>query len=449
MATIDLTKDSFEGIIDQGEFINDVDCKYPVYIPKLMGNKSEGFIPIWARNEVTPNKYSRWLNPKTEAIESAGSYMPLSFGMRVTVKFRNNSYSSAYICDIKSSVSKIVGRDDFYLINKTKGGSYIYQDDYRSVTGIIHNEGLTNITLDDSKIALSVCEPAGPAGMIVMNGFEVDKLGTKFRFKNSAIILDETGITFQVGKTSFVMTESGIQMKSLDKMDIITENRLNIKAQDLRMTGTEKVDVYTNEMRLTGAQMLNITGSVVSMDSTTSTHIKSSKHLVLESLMEAKLTSSNLEINALLNMNIQSLSTAVSGTSSLVLSGPNTVIDSISLSIDGNIMHNLGLATSTAKTIIATNVALALGMQAAGIAESSILGINTMVMGVVGSAMMETLTGQAKPVGNILHTLPADNRTASDTEQKNVYVIESDLSLHHKVKDQFSDLRNAHDIGIE
>jgi len=441
------TSEVYEGIILSGELAEDIECRYPVYIPKLMANRELGMIPIWAKNEINSNKYTRWEDPETQEIQSVGGYTPLNEGMRVHIKFRNSSLSSAYIIGIKSFYSKYISRDNIYLINKTKKGSYIIQDDDREITHIMHNNGKTNITLDNEKVMLSVHSNNGIGDDFVLNGLEVDVTGTKLTFGTNSIILDETGISFQVGDTSLRLSESDIQLVTQGNIDIISDKRTQIKGNKLNLTGSENLNIYSMDTKISGGQILNLTGNVVGIDSAISTHLKSSQYTIIESLIYTGINTQMFDLTTTLNLSINSLATTTISGTNLNLSGTALInIGSSAINMDGMVMHNLGIAASTCSAMATSNLAISTGCVAAGIATSTGLGLNTFVNGIVGSTMTSTLAGCSTPVGEIVKKVRSSYTAAEDSIQKTTYLKENDNSLKDYVTNQFTHLRNYHDI---
>jgi len=438
----------YEATILEGELENDIECHYAVYIHQLMTEEYAGITPVWAKNEIDQTKYSKWLKPGSDSeYESAGSYTPLYPGMNVFVKFRGTSLDSAYITRVKSKYAKFDKRDGTYLINKTKNGSYILQNDNTNTTHIVNNDGATQITLDDSKITLAVNKNniADNVNKLV-NAIEIDELGTKMKFGNSYIILDASGIKLQSGDNYLSVGESGIDIITKETMNIISDRKLNMKSNQLKIDGTENVHLHSNDLKITGEQMLNLTGMVIGIDSSHTTYIKSTLYLMLSCPNYIGIDSlSTIDINATMNLNISSQMTAVSGTN-LTLSGNITNLDSASLFIDGTIMHNVGSATASAQATIASNLGLKIGLEAGGLASATVLLLNSFANGIVASSMNSTLPGTAIPVGEMVKQVPPKYPVGKDSKQKLAYIQAADKQFKENVQHQFINLRNYHEF---
>ena len=439
----ELINKDFEGYILEGELINDKVCKYPVYIPSLMSDSLDSINPIWAKNEVSKNTYTTFLDPLTEELQSSGTYFPLRVGMRVNIKFRNNNMASAYIEYVKSSNVKISNRDDFYLLNKTVNNSFIYQDDNKSITHIMNSDGRSNIFMSKDKLSLSILEENTYK---IKNAFEVNESGTFLEFGNNKIILDNSGIVLVAGDTEIRLTESGIQMISPDNIEISADNNLKMKAQKAKLSSTERLDIYSTELKMTGTQIVNLNSNILSLDSFTSTHIRSNSYLIMESLLYAGLSSGHCDVTGLLNLNLDGSNTTINGLGTLNLGGGVINLSgSGGVNMDGIISHNMGIASSTTNALISSNKAVKVSFLAAGIGISNGLNVNTFTNGITASVLTNTLPGCAIPVGELAKNIKSSFHPAGDIKQTIISIKEYDKP-DDNFKDNILKLRDYYDL---
>ena len=444
----ELVGKDFIGIIKEGSSI-DNSGRYMVHIRELTPQDSS-LKPIWAKNEVHGNRFSRWMNFGTHKIMSCGSYFPLHSGMMVNVRFRSNIMSSAYITNIISYVplvDKETNRDSFYLINKTLNGGWIYQDDSRNYTHIMHANGSSNVMLDDTSVVLSVGKTIdhGIGGIVPLNAIKIDASSTKMEVGNSAIILDETGITFKVGDTIFALTETGIKAISNGNIDLDSAKKINIKGKTAYVSGQQELHLHSNITRISGGSHLSMTSSVVNMKAMQLISINSNGQTNIHGTIKTKMTGPMMEIRALSNLYINS--------SVIDLAGETTVIDGSSLTLnggsimmDGAITHGIGTAASVAASMRTMNISLGLSTDAANMALVTALGNSDPVSGVANSVMTSGLSGSADAAGTPVRPVYIYAKPGAGISEKISYILSSNEAHNQVVSEQFKDLRNEHTI---
>jgi len=429
------------GVIKRGNS-NDFEGKYLVYISELMSDAEHQ--PIWVKNEIVGNRFSRWLNVDSKVIQTSGSYFPLYEGMVVNVRFRGYSLESGYITNVVSDiplVDKAERRDSFYLINKTLNNSWIYQDDARSETHIMQSGGKSNIVLDEHSVTLQV------GGETKRAGFEVSDTGIRLEFGNSSLYLDAKGISFKIGDTIFVMSESGAIFKSPGNLEMEADKSLRFKGNKVETSASEKYSINANIVQMTGNQMLSLNGNVVNLNSLTHTNIESQAHVQIKSLGKVKLSSSIMDITSLTNMNIDSPVNTITG-QTMNIDGTSLNLSGASVAMDGIISHGLGIAKSTNSAMKAANLTLGLSTDAANLALVTSIGNSDVVSGVVNSSMVQAIPGTASPVGEILKPQIVYAKVGNSVKEKLSYILSSNDIYNNIVNDQFTNLRNTHDIYI-
>ena len=439
------------GLIKDHEYIgvitkspsNESDGKYLVYIRELMG-AGDTHKPIWIRNEVLGNRFSRWLDFDTKTIKSSGSYFPLKEGMMVNVKFRSNTMESGYISNVISYlplVDKSESRDTFYLLNKTINGSWIYQDDSRNLTHVMHNGGKSNIVLDDQSITLQT------GGKLKTNGFEVSDTGTKMEFGNSAIYMDSTGIVFKVGDTVATLSETGIIVKSQGNIEVESNKSLRLKGKNLAMSSSEKLTLYSSVLRLTGAQQAALNSNVVNINSLLHTNIESQAQVNISGLMKTKIQSPLVDVLSLTNLNLSCPVITLSGQTTNI-SGSILNLSGGSIAMDGTITHGLGIAAATNNSMKSMNLSLGLSTDAANISLVTSMGNSDVASGIANATMIQSIAGTASPVGEILSPQIVPAKVGNSLKEKIQYITSSNESYNNVVDEQFKDLRNTHEICI-
>lgn len=417
--------------------------KYLVHIRELMG-ADDTYKPIWVRNEVLGNRFSRWLDFNSKTIKSSGSYFPLKEGMIVNVKFRGNTMESGYISNIVSYlplVDKPGARDTFYLLNKTVNDSWIYQDDARNITHLMHSGGKSNIVLDDQSITLQT------GGKLKTNGFEVSDTGTKMEFGNSAIYMDSTGIIFKVGDTVATLSETGIIVKSQGNIELESNNSMKLKSKNLSMSTTEELTLYSSVLRLTGAQQAALNSNVVNINSLLHTNIESQAQVNISGLMKTKIESPIVDISSLTNLNLACPVITLSGQTTNI-SGTSLNLSGGSIAMDGIISHGLGVASATNSSMTSMNLSLGLSTDAANLSLVTSMGNSDMVSGIANAAMVQSIAGTARPVGEILSPQIVPVKVGNSLKEKIQYITSSNDSYNTVVNDQFKELRNTHEIHV-
>lgn len=439
---MDLQEKEFQGIIYDG--IEDYEGRYKVHIAALYPMSEPILLSL--PNDVLGNKFSRWYDPNLQSIKSSGSYYPLQSGMKVKVKFKNNDINSGYISGIVSEVpliDSVKNRDTFYLLNKTVNGSYIYQDDSRNITHIMHSNGKSNVFLDDDRVVLSTNEPvnAGKDYSVPLSYVEL----TKNTFKVSSSIadnyinMDESGIVLRVGNSMLSITSKGIQLDTPGDIKLNQGNALHLKAGKLFLEGSDELHLMGNVVRIAGNTSVNINGGIVSLDSFKTTSIKSNLAVIVESLSRVKVSGTICELSALTNLSISGLTTTIDG-QMLNLSGSVTNIAGGSIFMDGTLNHNLGVASSTANGMVATNLGLNIGVDAAVAATSITSGMNDMISGIVNATLVQTLPGSAR-FASIGVPPIINSNSATGISEAISYIKNSDESYNKIVQDQYHNFR--------
>jgi hypothetical protein len=437
----------FEGTILEGNNSIEEQGKYLVYVPALIANKEVLFKPLWMDNEVNDHRYGGWVNSHTKKIETAGSYLPLQIGMRVEVSFRGEGLGSGYINKIKSEYPlpmDATKRDSFYLLNKTKGGSYIIQDDSSEYTHICHNNGISNIVLDNDGIMMTTTVGELGTGVRVKSSFGFDKDGCTLQIGNSHITVDQTGIKLQAGDNYLSITETGINMVSKKKIKMQADSSILMNGSKVNITGLEAMNLYSGDMKITGATVVNITGKDVVMDSVMGTFIKGT-YVNVDGLIQTQITGPMTKISALTNLFIDASVTDIKA-EMLNLGAPTISIASTNISIDGAMMQGLGIATSISTPLHAMNMGLYIGVAASGMAMSMATMMNDPISGSANSMMISSLVGTATPVGYHLEDVKKMTTIGTDIIQKINLLDGIEKNNAKKINDQFYNLRKEHDI---
>lgn len=446
---MELKNREFSGIIKEGISTSDTEGKYLVFLLNLTPNDTS-LKPIWARNEVQGSRFSRWVDINTKAIISSGSYYPLYPGMKVNVRFRTDALESCYITNVISDIpliDKTSNRDNFYLINKTKKNSWIYQDDDRGITHIMHDGGSSNIVLEKEKIVLHTGQPIGDGikGTLISNALEIGATGTKLEFGDNSIILDSTGITFKCGNNILTMTDNSTKILSSGSLDLVSEKNINFQGKNLFLTGLEEAHLYSNVTRLTGNTQLALSSNVVTIDGISSTFIKGGQ-VTIEGLLRTKIIGPTVELSSLTNMSISSMGALTMSSQATIISGASTVINGANIFMDGMIVHGMSAAASISASMIAMNLGLNTGMDVANAALVTSLGFSDPFSATTNSIITSTATGVARPVGEILRHVAVPADAGAGVSEKIAYVTSSDAIYNLLVKDYFVDLKHTYDI---
>ena len=429
----------------KGNPLNDNQGRYLVYIPELLGGSDdENAKTLSLPNETNPAMFSRWLDFKSKQIMSAGSYFPLKEGMVVIVNFRGNTMESGYIAKIVSYLPLVdsqENRDSFYLLNKTIKGSWIYQDDNRGITHLIHNNGATNIVMKEDLISLQV------GGRLQTNVIEVSQKGTVLQYENSKIRMDSTGIKFEVGDNVLAITENGIQIISSKNLDIESNSRLNIKSDKLKIQGSTDLNMYGNVVRLTGARQVNLNGNVVGITSTFLTDVSSNGQTNISSLVKTKISGAMLHLTSLGNVNLDG-SVVTIGSQMTNISGTSLNLSGATIAMDGIINHGLGIGSALNTSMAVMNTALDLSTDAGNRAAVASLSMNSPMMSAAHTLIAQSLPGAAEMIGNIQGPIKTESSAGSGTKETLSYILNSNASYNNLVEEQFKDLRSTHEIYI-
>lgn len=436
------------GVIKEG-IDNRLDGRYLVHIRELMASDTS-LKPIWAKNEVVGNRFSRWLDFDTKSILSSGSYQPLRAGMVVNVRFRSDSLESAYITNVVSYlplVDKSEMRDSFYLLNKTVNGSWIYQDDSRRFTHIMHGNGSSNIVLDDDGVTIHNGMPIenGKGGVLLRNALSIGKSGTKMEFGNSSIILDETGISFKIGNTQMTLTEHNIKLIAEGSIEVDSNKSLKLKARDTHIEGSENLQLYSNVLRMTGNLQTAIVSNVVTLDSMSLTSVRSTGQVNVEGTVKTKITAPVLELTSLTNIYLDA-PTMYLGAHNMTIHAPSLALSSSTLMMDGIINHGMGVASSLGTSMKSMNISLGVSTDAANMSLVTALGNNDVVTGIVNASLVRTIPGAAMPIGEILKPTIVPAKIGLSVSEKVGYITASNESYNQVVNDQFDGLRETHDL---
>lgn len=440
-----LMNTDFIGVIQEGTS-NDYRGKYKVYIRELMVS-DRSLKPIWAKNEVMGNRFSRWLDINDKQVKTAGSYYPLQPGMEVNVRFRGETFESAYISNVIAHVplvDKPSLRDEIHIINKTINGSWIYQDDSRQFTHIMQSNGRSNIILDNKSITLAYGLPNPLGGIITASVLSVGDDGTRLDFGDNSIAIDETGISFHVGDTTFALTESGIKMIG-NTLEMAADKDITIRGNNTNITGSSSMNLYSNVCMISGTTRAVVTGGDITLNSAKNTTIKSTMNVNVDGLIKTKISGGLIDLAANVNLSISSPIMTLDGTM-LTLSGTTTVLGSSALMIDGTILHGMGVASGIASGMKAANLGVNIGSDAANIGIIASTSNSDMISGIVNATLTQALPGSATPVGNIVKPVKVNSKSNSGISEKVGYILSADASYSTVVEGQFKGLRETHEF---
>lgn len=334
------------------------DGKYKIHIPALMSHDNT-FKYVMAKNCVST--YGKWIDPTTKEVKSIGTYIPLQIGMLVYVTFDTENYDSAQITGLIFDEIPL-NKDDqenFYLFGKTKNGTFVYSDDSRNITHIMHHNGLSNVIMMDDKITLSINETSAVGN----NNY------TTAEFSQDSIILT-------VGNTSLLLDESGMTITTKDnkwefgnkEMNFKT-SKFNVDCDDFAVSATkafingrEETHIKSTVARVTGGQHLSLNGNVVNVEAVTNATFHSTGSTTIKGT-----TSLFIDGSAHLNISSDGLLT-VDGTQ-VVVKGINTTLDSTTLVLsasaifeDSQVIRGMGTANAmgTSMNSMATGMNLAM-----------------------------------------------------------------------------------------
>jgi len=437
----------FEGTILDGNNSVEEQGKYLVYVPALIANKEVLFKPLWMDNEVNDHRYGGWINAHTKQVETAGSYLPLQIGMRVEVSFRSNSLGSGYINKIKSEYPLPMDsskRDNYYLLNKTKGGSYIIQDDASEYTHICHNNGLSNIVLDNDGVTMTTTSGDINTGLRVKSSFNFNDIGCVLQIGNSHISVDETGVKLQAGDNYLSITESGIDVVSKNKLKFNADSSIVMNGSQVNITGLETMNLYSGDMKITGNTVVNITGKDVVLDSIIGTFVKGT-YVNIEGLIQTQVSGPIVKLSSLTNLFIDAPVLDLKS-EMFNIGAPNISIASANISIDGTILQGLGIATGISTSLHAMNMALNIGVSSSGMAMSLGTSMNDPISGTANALMVSALPGSAIPVGYQIEDAKKITSIGTDIIQKLSLMNNIEKNNAKKINDQFYNLRKEHDI---
>ena len=442
--------------IRDGEFIGFIengtspfpDGKYLVFIPQLM-NSGNITKPIWVTNATNSNNLTRWYNPMTKQVESSGSYLPLQVGQKVKIKFITDDYNSGYITFVMSDFplpDKASNRDSFYLLNKTKGGSWIYQDDARSVTQIIHNNGMSSITLDDERITIATGVPLndGADGIAITNAFEVGKHGFKLEFGNNSITLDETGIMLKAGDSIISLNSSSCDIFSTNINSNSTKST-KIVGSEIGMTGMNEVSISSAITRVSGNQQASLTGNVVNVDSFSNTTIHSTGQLSCYADFKFSAQAPLIELISITNLYASAPLVTIGGFM-FAVQAETTSIGSSAVFMDGTLMHNMGIGTSTSSSMVAMNTGLSTGTDLANMSLVTSLGNNDPITGATCTILSQSIPSSAKNTPETVYPALVSSNPGSHISGHMAYITGNDTNNKVRVNDPFTLLKVTHDI---
>jgi len=439
----------YVGIIRSGINTADHEGRYLVHIEELTAVAGVDN-PIWAKNEITGNRFTRWVEIGSNIIKSSGQYTPLKTGMNVNVRFRTNSLTSAYITNIIAQSplpDSPENRDTFYLLNKTENGSWIYQDDARDLTHISHNDGASNITLNKDRVLIHTGSPinGGLTGVLKQNALEVAESGTTLEFGKSSIYLNDTGITFRVGDTMIAITENGIKVVTPGKYELETGSSIKLKSSEYYNTASNEINNSSNVVRTTGNTRNIMTGNEVQLSAQSLVYIQSQINVQIEALARTTVKGSLIEVLADLNVYMTGQVIDLSSTS-LVLEGDAVAIGSSVIQMDGLIMASMGLGSAVSAATSALNITLSKGMDIASLAMATATGFNDPITATMTSAMSSQIPGSANPTPGIVAPIHIAANIGSDISEKMRYIKAVDASYGLIVQEQFKNLRSTHEF---
>ncbi len=438
-----LKNKDFIGIIKEGS-VKDNTGRYFVDIPEL-SIQDKTHKPIIAKNEILGNRFTRWVDIISKKTNSYGSYYPLHPGMSVNVRFRSEHLESAYVSNIISYtplVDKEANRDSFYLLNKTLNDSWIYQDDSRNITHIMHNGGTSNVLLDNDSVTLSV----GVVNNTIfepINSFKLDSGSAKMQFGNSYFLIDDTGITLSVGETSVSLTETSLKMFSEGNVECQSSKTLNFQGKKLFLNGKKETHILSDITRISGGSNLSLTGDVINTNANKLLSLTSTLQVNVKGTIKTAITGGLVEMISLSNMYLSS--SVINLTSATtVIDGKSLTLNGGSIMMDGAITHGIGVASSVANSMNAMNKGLSVATDAANMSIVSATQITNPVMSVANSIMTSTIPGSANAAPNIVKPLFTDQNPGSGVSEKINYISASNSAYDLITKDQFVNLHETY-----
>ncbi len=444
-----ITEKEYIGVIRSGVQTASAEGKYLVHIDELTAIAGDN--AIWARNEISGNRFSRWVEIGSGNIKSSGQYSPLKEGMNVNVRFRSNALTSAYITNIIAHSplpDTPENRDTFHLINKTEKGSWIYQDDSRDITHIAHNDGASNVTLTSDKVLLHVGSPinGGLTGVLKQNAIEVSENGTTMEFGQNSITMDDTGISFRVGKkNAIIITDSGIKLITDGLLEIETDKDIRMKSATYYNTASNEINLSSNVIRSTGNTRNIMTGNEVQLSAKTLIYLKSDTNVQIDALARTAITGSLIEVVADLNVYMTGQVIDLSSTS-LVLEGDAVAIGSSVIQMDGLIMAGMGLGSAVASATLALNKTMSAGLDLGGMGIAAATGFNDPITATMTSAMAASIPGSANPCPNIVEPIFVHAKIGSEISETMRYITAVDASYGLVIQEQFENLRSTHEF---
>lgn len=368
---------------------------YNVFIPEFSFINPE-YETISAKNKT--NKYAKWYNNSDKTVYSSGSYFPLTPGMQVDVKFKTTSLESGEIIAISYDETPLTKDDEesFYLLGKSVGGTYVFTDDKRDVTQIIHKKGVSNILMTSDKISMSINETSN-LGTNFLSGVELSKEGIYLKFGNTIFIMDDSGFRFKVGKANYVMDDKGFKTDT-ENVTVKAKN-YEIQADKIFINGLEETHIKSTVTRVTGGQHLSLNGNVVNIDSNLNTTVGSNNAVNIKSLVHTSIDSPMINIDALGTLLLKGSSTLLTGLTTVV-NGITTVINGANIFEDSMIIRGMGVGTSVATSLEASLLATKYSLLASDISLTTAFHFNDPYSGMACNAMTETLTGVAQGAPN-------------------------------------------------
>ncbi len=377
-------------------FSDSTDGKYKVFIPALMSSDSD-YNHIEAKNRAS--NYGKWINPKTNEVESIGTYIPLQLGMQVEVVFENRSFLSAKIVnfwfdDIPLDKSD---QESFYMLAKTKNGTMVYTDDKRNITQILHSGGKTSFLMMDDKVSVSVNEVSTVSNNNLC-AFEMTQEGFTFKVGNNVMQLDETGFHLKVGDNVLNLTKKDTTLKT-DNLAVDINSNLEVKANNIFMTALEESNYKSTAMRISGGQNVSLTGNVLNIASNMNTTLSSNMSINLRSLVSIQSESSMITNKALGLLYNYGASACYDGITT-VLNGVTTALNGTTIFEDSQIIRGIGAGAAMAATMSGMSMATSLALKASDIALVTGFHFNDPFSGMTCNVLSETIPGVAQGCPN-------------------------------------------------
>lgn len=400
--------------------------RYAIYIPEIMKSDYPGTKYVFCKNGI--NTYVRDRNPFTAEYFSYGSYTPLYPGTQVYVLFTRESSESGLIIGTEAVNSQPkANRDNYYLIYKTKYGSMMYVDDEKGHFHLQHENGASNIYMNDKSLTLQINTTGASGEKKRSSAIELDEDRVRFIIGNAVYEFGVDGFNMNMGDkaaTYLNISRDGIHMQGNKFINISSDmGNLHLFAENTFLTGYNETHIYGSDVRLTGNQKAQISGNHVNIQSWFDTHIKGMNIGIEALIFFQKQATFSTELDLAVNNTFAPLYNL---TSSLYA---NTTafygVASPTIAMDGMTLNNMGLAASLSGSIgtSISGMALALKGTFMGIGTMMLMNEPTGIMGAVSTVLTSTIAGTASPAAGPVYQTGAvlpENDPISGLVNKNI-----------------------------